>query len=177
MRRILSIVVVTMLAAIGAACTTTSNEDVVGETTTSRRTERETTTTTSRSGTTVPDDQDTRDRSTFDSLEDCVEVAQQYLALTLAPAALAFADDEELSDFEDDVRDLREDVPPELRDDFDTVADAYRQYATALGDVLRDPLGSDAQQKVQDAQQALEAPEVQAANERIQSYFSERCPG
>ena len=47
----------------------------------------------------------------------------------------------------------------------------------ALRSAAGDPFDPDNAQAITDAQDALDAPDVQAASDRIQDYFSERCPG
>jgi hypothetical protein len=181
MRRFIAISTAAICLAVAAGCSTTSHEDVVGTTTTSSTERQRGSDTGDRDRSTVPDregdDEGTDDTSPFDDLEDCAEAARDYLTLTLAPAALAFASGDELSEFEDDVRDLEERIPRELRDDFETVSEAYRRFAEELRSAVDDPLDPDNAQAISEAQDALDAPDVQAASDRIQSYFSERCPG
>jgi hypothetical protein len=179
MRRVIAISTAAICLALVAACSTTSHEEVVGATTSSTERQRGSDTG-DRDRSTIPDHEDedeTEDTSPFDELEDCAEAARDYLTLTLAPAALAFATGDELSEFEDHVRDLQERMPAELRDDFETVSAAYQQFAQALRSAAGDPFDPDNAQAITDAQDALDAPDVQAASDRIQDYFSERCPG
>ncbi|MGZ4680893.1 MAG: hypothetical protein ACXWBN_19675 [Acidimicrobiales bacterium] len=110
-------------------------------------------------------------------LGDCLGTSLAYASLVLAPLGFTGgATQEQIDKFEKDTQDLEAKIPPELKDDFDTVAAAYKAYGDALKGIdFSDLFNSDTQQKLQDASDKLDAPEVKAAQDHIQAYFDSNC--
>ena len=71
-------------------------------------------------------------------------------------------------------------LPDERQADLETVRSAFAGYVQALSGVdLSDPnsLSADQTAALDAAGQAFDTPDVEAANSRIEDYFSQTCPG
>ncbi len=71
-------------------------------------------------------------------------------------------------------------LPPDRQADLDVVRHAFSGYVQALSGVdLSNPdaLSDDQYAALDAAGQAFDTPEVEAANSRIEDYFTQTCPG
>ena len=105
---------------------------------------------------TLPDigDMSLPDMSDFDDLGDCMAAATAFGGL--AAAAMGAGDAESALD------QLKADLPEELSDDLQTLADGYA--------TLRE-------QGIIEGAEALDTPEFRTATERIAEYFEDECSG
>jgi len=110
---------------------------------------------------------------------DCLSTSLAYASLVLAPLGFTGgATQEQIDKFEQDTQDLEAKIPSELKDDFETVASAYKEYGETLKGIdFADMLNPDTQQKLEDASENLDDPDVKAAQDRITAYFDENCGG
>ena len=108
---------------------------------------------------------------------DCLSSYQAFSALVAEPLGfITGATQEQLDQFEQDTKDLEGKVPAEVKDDFKTVADAYKAYAQALKDIdFGDLFNPDTRQKFEDANAKIASPEVHEAQQRVQDYFVANC--
>jgi uncharacterized lipoprotein YehR (DUF1307 family) len=108
---------------------------------------------------------------------DCIQASLAYASLLGQSMGFASgATQEELDKFEQQAADLKAKIPAELKDDFETVAAAYKDYAELLkGLDMTDALNPATMQKLQQASEKLSTPEVQAAQQRIDDYFKANC--
>ena len=108
---------------------------------------------------------------------ECVAAYTTYSALIGQAASLAGgADQSQIDDFEQKTQDLKAKIPAAVQADFQTVADAYRQYAEAIkGLDFTDLLNPDTQKKLQQATDALDSQSVKDAQSRIDDYFKSTC--
>jgi hypothetical protein len=123
-------------------------------------------------------DDDVPGRSNLGNLEDCAEAARAFAGVVAAPFTFLSgqATDEQIAEWEDQVEELKGNVPDDLADDYQTLADAYGEFAAALDGVsLSDMLNPQTQQALQEASERLDTDEVQAAQERVQAYFESNC--
>jgi outer membrane murein-binding lipoprotein Lpp len=111
------------------------------------------------------------------NLGDCLSTSLAYAKLVLAPLGFTGgASQDQIDQFEKDTQDLEAKIPPELKDDFDTVAAAYKEYGDTLKGIdITDIGNSDTLNKLEDASQKLDSPDVKAAQDRIQAYFDDNC--
>jgi len=115
--------------------------------------------------------------SSLGSAGDCLQVSLAYATLILEPLGFAGgATQDDLNKFEQQVQDLKAKIPDEIKGEFQTVADAYKAYGDELkGLNLGDLLNPDTQQKLQDASAKIDSPEVKAAQDKINTYFKDKC--
>jgi hypothetical protein len=173
MRKAMALFIALVSVLTVASCSTKSNDSVSATTTAESRGDDETTTTRS-SGTTEDDDSSSDGGSTGSgslSLTECASAAVAFGTLSLG-----FTGDEaQASELENQLNELQGKIPDQIRDDFETVRNAYQAYFQALRDAGGNILDPDVQQQLQGASDALDTPEVQAANERISDYFENTC--
>jgi len=110
-------------------------------------------------------------------LGDCLGASVAYASLVLEPLGfVGGATQDQIDQFEQHTQDVQSKIPPELKDDFQTVAAAYKAYGEALKGInFSDILNPDTAQKMEDASNKLDAPEVKAAQDHIESYFDSNC--
>jgi hypothetical protein len=108
---------------------------------------------------------------------ECLAAYTAYSSLFLEATGFATgADQSQIDDFEQKTNDLKAKIPSEVQADFQTVADAYQQYAEALkGLDFTDILNPDTQQKLQDASDKIDDQAVKDAQSRIEDYFKTTC--
>jgi hypothetical protein len=113
----------------------------------------------------------------FDGLSgDCMQAGMAYFALSMQALGAAFGmSDSDIEEMQDQINELKADIPSKIEDDFEVFADALAEYAEAmkgmnLGDLMNG--SSDAE----DAAKILETPEVEKATQNIEAYFDEECP-
>jgi len=111
------------------------------------------------------------------SSANCIEANSAYAALVLAPASFTSgASQDEIDKFEQQAADLKAKIPSELKDDFETVSAAYKDYAELLrGFNASDAFNPATMEKQQQATDKISTPEVTAAQGRIDAYFSDNC--
>ena len=111
------------------------------------------------------------------NLGDCLGTSLAYAKLVLAPLGFTGgATQDQIDQFEKDTSDLEAKIPSELKDDFKTVADAYKEYGDTLKGIdFTDLANADTLNKLEDAGKKLDSPDVKAAQDRIQAYFDDNC--
>ena len=100
--------------------------------------------------------------------EECRAIAVQFGLLM----SQAFAPAGEQSDLNEVFGDISSKVPEELRADVLVLGEAFATYAEVLKAANNDFTNAE----VQAALEALDTPEVNAANERLSAYFDATCP-
>jgi hypothetical protein len=110
-------------------------------------------------------------------LGDCLGTSLAYASLVLAPLGFTGgATEEQLDKFEKDTADLEAKIPAELKDDFETVAAAYKDYADTLKGIdLSDMTSGDSLDKLEEASKKVESQDVKEAQDHIQAYFDANC--
>jgi hypothetical protein len=145
---------------------TTLTETETDETTDETTTDGETT-----------DDTGSDDPTGFDfSSEEC-----QQLAAAGSEFGQAFSGattGEDLSDEADAFQEFADNAPEEIREDMQTLADAYEEIIAALADVDLDPGATPTAEQIAALTQALSSIDqtgVQGASERIATWAQENC--
>jgi hypothetical protein len=168
--RWLAIVVAVLgLALVGVGCGGDDDSSASGDTT--EITDTTTTDETITEDTTTDDDDD--DLSGLAS-EDCLELAAASAGLGQAFATPG-------SDFEgeDAFRELADDVPDEIRDDWQILADAYSDYAEALADIdlsAGETPDAETLQEIQQAIASIDQASVTEASNNIAAWAQQNCP-
>jgi hypothetical protein len=154
-----------------AACSTKSNDSLSATTTTESRTgEDDDTTTTTRSSSSGTSGSGQGSPAPL-SLTECAQAAAAFAAL-----GLGFGGDSgQAQELENELNELETKIPDQIRDDFETVRNAYQAYFDALRDAGGNIFDPDVQQQLEDASDELDKPEVEAASDRISDYFSNTC--
>jgi hypothetical protein len=123
------------------------------------------------------DDTGSDDPTGFDfSSEEC-----QQLAAAGSEFGQAFSGattGEDLSDEADAFQEFADNAPEEIREDMQTLADAYEEIVTALADVDLDPGATPTAEQIAALTQALSSIDqtgVQGASERIATWAQENC--
>lgn len=95
-------------------------------------------------------------------------------------AAFGGGADADLDDLADAMDAFAAEVPDELTDDVEVLAEAYRQFAEAFADVdVQDPNAfsdPEVQARLEEAGQIFESPEVTEATANVEAFTSENCP-
>jgi hypothetical protein len=109
--------------------------------------------------------------------DDC---AALYAGIASAASAFGGTEGEDLSDVATYFDEIADEVPGEIKDDFETFAAAYRQFAEAAEEAgidFSDPatMTPEALQEMGTAAEAFNDPEVQEASERISTFAEETC--
>jgi hypothetical protein len=109
--------------------------------------------------------------------EDC---AALYAGIASAASAFGGTEGEDLSDVANYFDEIAGEVPDEIKDDFETFAAAYREFAEAAEEAgvdFSDPatMTPEALQEMGSAAEAFNDPEVQEASERISTFAEETC--
>lgn len=171
--RLLTIALVLALAAVGAGCGGSDDESSgdTTETTTEETFTFDTTEDTETDGTET--DTDDTDGLATGECRELVDASSQ-LSQALG-AAGASGDLGDSSEFFDEFADR---APDEIRDDFQILAEAYSEYADALGDVDlqsgETPSAEDLQ-ALQEALSSIDQAEVTAASQRISEWATANC--
>ncbi|MEO6156359.1 MAG: hypothetical protein ABIQ39_01880 [Ilumatobacteraceae bacterium] len=71
---------------------------------------------------------------------------------------------------------IRDDVPADLRDDVDLMANAYQKYGDALSKAGGDPTKAMSDPAVMAAITDLSDPKYEAASKALSDYFDKTCP-
>lgn len=110
-------------------------------------------------------------------LGDCLGSSLAFAALVLAPLGFTGgASQEQIDKFEKDTADLEAKIPPELKDDFETVAAAYKEYGETLKGIdLSDVTNGDSLDTLEEASKKLDSQDVKDAQDHIQAYFDDNC--
>ena len=126
------------------------------------------------------DDEGDEDEGDDDGFEgDVPDLTEQCEALE-ARFDEEFGDDFNLENFDemveamDDVKDL---TPDELDSDIDLVIGQMEEMGAILAEADGDILKVMEDPELLARMEALDSPEVQAANDRVEAYFDEACPG
>lgn len=123
---------------------------------------------------TTTDDLDTSGLEGLAS-EDCLQLLTIGAAFSRAFSGTAGGDEETAELFDE----LVTKAPDEIRDDLQTVAGAYSEYADKIADLdLQEgqvPSAEDLQ-KIQAAIASIDQTEVQAAGERLSTWAETNCP-
>lgn len=110
---------------------------------------------------------------------DCMQAVQAisaaYSSVGLAMAGQTDGIEKTQKEFDD----LAKKAPDELRDDLDTLRDAYAEFGRILRESGWKPDGKMPPKEVVDALEEasnkLDSDEVKAANEHVQSWFDDQC--
>lgn len=112
--------------------------------------------------------------------EECLEASAAFLSAAGGAAALFGGADEELERSLADLEDLGDDVPDEIKDEFELFVEVYNDVVEEFADLDYDPTSGEAPSE--EAMAALTAlgerfedSEFQEASERIQAWFTENC--
>jgi hypothetical protein len=169
--RLLTIALVLALALVGAGCG--GGDDESSGDTTNTTTEE-----TFTFDTTEDTETDETDTDATDGLAtgECQELVDASTQLSQAfGSAGASGDLGDSSEFFDEFADR---APEEIRGDFQILAEAYSEYADALGDVdLQSGVTPSAEdlQALQEALRSIDQEEVTAASQRIADWATENC--
>jgi hypothetical protein len=87
----------------------------------------------------------------------------------------AFSDDATAKEAEQYFAEARQDLPDDIVDDFDVVADAYKKAGDALAEYDYDFTKAAADPDAQAALDELDSPEFQAASDNVTKWFDENC--
>lgn len=112
---------------------------------------------------------------------ECAAVSTLY-AGAMAQAGAVFdptgSTAEELEKLADDFEQAKDDVPAEIADAFETWSSAWTQYVEVLGGMSEGGMTNPANlEKLQEASEVLESPEVEAAGKEIEAFLREQCSG
>jgi hypothetical protein len=195
MRRILIVPVIAgillTLSACGAKEETTSTSPTTqasaksGESDSSSTTEKKSSTTESEDDTTDVTEDDSGTGGIGDlptGLDgDCMAVSTLY-AGAMAQAGAVFnpsgTSDADLEKLSEEFEKAKADVPDEIADAFDVWSDAWSQYMTALDGMSEGGMTDPANlEKLEQATEILDAPEVEAASKEIEAYIEKECSG
>jgi hypothetical protein len=130
------------------------------------------------------DDTSAEDVDLGDFTGECADFAEAFAnagsAIGSAFSGTGTADDlEALGDYFAEVGDQ---MPDEIKGDFEVFADAYTEFAQAMADAdidFSDPSAMDPEQlaQLEAVSEAFSAPEVQEASDNISAYMEEHCGG
>jgi hypothetical protein len=101
---------------------------------------------------------------------DCVQFETAFATLTLTDTFTAGADESQRDEIDQALADLRGEIPSEIEDDYNVVADAYRQAIQAATPGV-DPTSPE----LQEAEAKLNSPEVLEAQDNINRWIEENC--
>lgn len=109
--------------------------------------------------------------------EDC---AALYAGIASAASAFGGTEGGDLQDVAQYFEEIADEVPEEIKGDFETFAAAYSEFAQAAADAgidFSDPdsMTPEALQELGAAAEAFNDPEVQEASERISTFAEETC--
>jgi hypothetical protein len=125
------------------------------------------------------DETDTGDVGDFDfSSDECQQLAAAGSEFGQAFSGATSGSD--LTDEADAFQEFADNAPEEIREDMQTLADAYDEIVQALADIDLDPGATpDAAQiaALTQALQSIDQTGVQAASERIGTWATENCTG
>lgn len=163
-----------------AASSSGDNGSGGGKTTTTKSSDSgssDKTTTTKDSGSS---DSSLPDLGNVGNLNTCMKAAAAYATVVLEPLGLmGKATKADIDKFKKDVADLKAEIPAELKDDFDTVAAAWNDFAQVYGNIdLSDPSTYTDPAKaaqLEEASKKLDEPAVKDAQKRIDDYFATKC--
>jgi hypothetical protein len=167
-------VLVVALALVSAGCGGGGDESAASdETTTAETTTTGDTTTTE----TTTDDTstDTTDLSGILGDEDCLALAS--VGATIAQSLSGATGTTENSD---ELADLADKVPDEIKADVQTLAEAYATYAAKIKDIGIAPGATptaDQLQQLQTALASIDQEELTAASNRIEAWTQQNCQG
>jgi hypothetical protein len=106
--------------------------------------------------TSIPGLDDLPDLSEFGNLGDCMNQATAYASLAMS----ALGGKDSAATAEAAVEKLKQELPHDLSDDLDVLADAYRAVA---------------EKGIIDGAEAMDTPEFDAADQHISDYFEKTC--
>jgi hypothetical protein len=125
------------------------------------------------------DETDTGTSTDFDfASEECQELVGASAALSQAFASIGSGDD--LSDESEAFQAFVDEVPEEIRDDVQVLADAFAEYADVLEGIDLQAGETPTQAQALELSQALSSidqAEVTAASERLSAWSQENCTG
>lgn len=112
-----------------------------------------------------------------DDAETCLEIGLAYAGLGIGMLGSAFgADTGDVEELNRQLEELETKVPDEIADDFQIVADAFAEFGNAMTSTGGNILDPATQQALEEASEALEAPEVTEAQANIEAYLERECP-
>jgi hypothetical protein len=173
-----SVLAALMLVAL-VGCSTKDAETVSARDTITNDSEASDATTASRS---IDDDVTANGRGESTDLPDladldqCLEASMAFFALLALPLSfMTGVSDEDLAELEENLGELEGSVPADVQDDYDTLAEAYREFAEAMQGVGRNVFDPGYADQIEAAGERLDAPAVVEAQDRISEYFDEIC--
>jgi hypothetical protein len=177
MKRLIALLMAGFLLAALASC---SSEDSGTDESTDQSAESSTTETTEDNSSDggSSDDGDTPNVGDIGNLDDCIEAGQVYASVIAAPFAFlgGAASEEQIAEWESQVEEFRDKVPSELEDDYETLRNAYDQFAQELeGLSLSDLFNPATQDALQEATALIESDEVKSAQENLEEYYQSNC--
>jgi hypothetical protein len=111
---------------------------------------------------------------------ECRDAAEAFLSA--AEGALGFLDgpDSQMDDAVDQLRAFADVAPDEIKDDFETVVDAYGELAEAFADLDFDPSSGEApsdevMQQLEEIGSRFQESDLQEASDNISAWFDEHC--
>ena len=112
--------------------------------------------------------------------EECLEASAAFLSAAGGAAALFGGGDEELERSLAELEELGDDVPDEIRDDFEVFVEVYSDLTDEFADLDFDPSSGETPDDetmaaLQELGERLEDSDFQAASDRIQAWFTENC--
>ena len=112
------------------------------------------------------------------NLDECLNVSMAYLGLLAKPLQfMGGASKEDIEKFQQEVKDLDAQIPDEIKDDFNTVASAWNDFAKTMEGASGNIMDPEFQKQIEDASAKLDSPEVKEAQANIDAYFEKTCSG
>lgn len=173
--RLLTIALVLALAVVGAGC---GGDDESSGDTTDTTTEETFTFDTTEDTETDGTETDETDTDAGDGLAtgECQELVDASTQLSQAFGAAGTSGD--LGDSSEFFEEFADRAPDEIQGDFQILAEAYSEYADALGDVdlqSGETPSADDLQALQEALSSIDQAEVTAASQRISEWATANC--
>jgi hypothetical protein len=175
MRRLIALLMAGFLLAALAGC---SSEDSGTDESTDESAESSTTTDSNKDDSSDATTDDGDDTTGIANVDDCIEAGQVYASVIAAPFAFlgGAASEEQIAEWEGQVEEFKDKVPSELEDDYNTLRDAYDQFAQELeGLSLTDLFNPSTQEALQEATALIDSDEVKAAQENLEEYYQSNC--
>lgn len=112
--------------------------------------------------------------------EDCAELTQAFAGAYASIGAGFGGAGSELDDAAEYFEKVADNLPKEIRADFQLFAEAYAEFAKAMADAdidMSNPASMDPEQmeKLQKIGESLEGPEIEEASANVQAYLETEC--
>lgn len=112
----------------------------------------------------------------------CIQTSLAYASLMSEPLSMlgGTASKDQIEQFKRDTAELQARIPAEVRDQFAVISAAFTGYAETFSSIdFSNPdayLDPGVQQRLEEASNRLDAPEVKAARADVDAYFARICP-